>query len=57
MPFIDPEAVVTDFVIDEYSDGDPDRYRAKAGNEELINALLSQAQTGQGGAQQPQQTM
>lgn len=43
IPFIDPEAVVTDFVIEEYSDGDPDRYRAKEGNEELINALLSQA--------------
>lgn len=43
MPFIDPEAVATDFVIDEYSDGDPDRYKRKAGQEELIDALLGQA--------------
>ena len=29
MPFIDPQAVVDKFVIDEYSDGDPDKFKAK----------------------------
>ena len=48
MPFIDPEAVVTDFVIEEYSEGDPDRYKRKESQEELIEALLGQAQAGQG---------
>ena len=46
MPFIDPEAVVQDFVIDEYAGGDPDRYRTKQGQENLVNALLGQAQQG-----------
>lgn len=46
MPFIDPEAVVQDFVIDEYAGGDPDRYKTKQGQEDLVNALLGQAQQG-----------
>lgn len=29
MPFIDPETVVKDFVIDEYGGNDPDRYKRK----------------------------
>lgn len=40
MPFTNPEAVVNDFVIDEYSDGDPDRYKAKKGQEEMMQSLL-----------------
>jgi hypothetical protein len=43
MPFIDPEAVVTDFILEEYSDGDPDRYKRKEGQEEMIEAMLGQA--------------
>lgn len=43
LPFIDPEAVVNDFLIEEYADGDPDRYKKKAGQEEMLNALMSQA--------------
>ena len=43
MPFTDPEAVVNDFVIEEYSDGDPDKYKAKKGQEEMMQALLGQA--------------
>lgn len=48
LPFIDPEAVVNDFVIDEYSDGDPDRYKRKEGMDDLINQMMSQV--GGGGA-------
>lgn len=40
MPFIDPEAVVSDFVIEEYADGDPDRYKRKGSQQELVDALL-----------------
>lgn len=47
MPFIDPETVVDDFVLEEYSDGDPDRYKKKQGQDELIQALLGQAGQGQ----------
>lgn len=43
MPFIDPEAVVSDFIIEEYSQGDPDRYKKKEGQDEMIQAMLSQA--------------
>ena len=54
MPFIDPESVVTDFVIDEYSDGNPDKYKRKGDNQELINSMLGQA--GAGGTTQIPQT-
>ncbi len=40
LPFTDPEAVATDFVIEEFADGDPDRYKAKKGQEEMMQALL-----------------
>ena len=43
MPFIDPEAVVTDFVIEEYAGGDPDRYKSKKGQEEMLASLMSVA--------------
>mgnify|MGYP001606134634 FL=1 len=43
MPFTDPEAVANDFVIEEYADGDPDRYKAKKGQEEMMASLLGQA--------------
>lgn len=52
MPFIDPEAVVQDFVIEEYSDGQPERYRNKnADSDEMMQALLGQAQGTQGAPQ------
>ncbi len=42
LPFVDPEAVANDFVIEEYAQGDPDRYKKKGGSDELIDALLGQ---------------
>ena len=50
MPFTDPEAVINDFVIEEYSGGDPDRYKAKKGQEEMMQSLLGMA-----GKEQPMQ--
>lgn len=40
MPFTNPEAVVNDFVIEEYAGGDPDRYKAQKGQEEMMQALM-----------------
>ncbi len=50
LPFTDPEAVATDFVIEEFAEGDPDRYKAKKGQEEMMSALLGMV------GQQPEQT-
>ncbi len=54
MPFTNPEAVVNDFVIEEYAEGDPERYRAK---EQMDNSQAMQAMFGltkQGGVNNPQ---
>ena len=40
LPFTDPEAVATDLVIEEFSDGDPDRFKRKKGQEEMMQALM-----------------
>lgn len=40
-PYTDPEAVVDDFVIDEFADGDPERYRRK-GNSDMLNSVMGQ---------------
>ncbi len=37
-PFTDQKNVVEDFVIDEFSDGDPDRYKRKG---EMLNQVMS----------------
>ncbi len=50
LPFVNPEAVVNDFVIDEYAKGNPDKYKAKKGQEEVINTMLGLAKNNpQGG--------
>jgi hypothetical protein len=46
VPYTDQKAVVDDFVIEEFSDGDPDRYRIK---ENDMNAMMQAAMTGQMG--------
>ncbi len=40
-PFIDQEAVVDDFIIDEFADGDPDRYKRKSGPMGNVNDMMS----------------
>jgi len=47
MPFVDVQNVVQDFVIDEYAEGDPDRYTSKGDQADMMQALLGQAQQGQ----------
>lgn len=43
-PYTDQEAVVQDFVIDEYSDGDPDRYKRKENEQDLLGSVLNLGQ-------------
>lgn len=45
MPFTDPQAVANDFVIEEYSEGDPDKYKSKKGQEEIMQSLMGLAGT------------
>ena len=44
IPFVDAEAVATDFVIEEYAKGDPERYKSKKGQEEMLAAMMSVAE-------------
>jgi hypothetical protein len=53
MPFIDPQAVVEKFVLEEYSDGDPDEFKRKTQPGQDPNALLNSAMGQQSG--QPNQ--
>lgn len=46
LPFVDAQAVVNDFVIEEYSDGDPDRYKSKKDPQEAMDALMGQMKDG-----------
>lgn len=46
-PYTDQEAVVTDFVIEKFSDGDPDRYKAKQ-NPAQMDEMLQAVMGGQG---------
>lgn len=39
-PFTDQEAVVEDFVIDEFSDGDPERYKKKGNSNEMLASVM-----------------
>lgn len=36
VPFVDQEAVVEDFVIEEFADGDPDRYKSKGQPQQMM---------------------
>lgn len=45
-PYVDMEAVVNDFVIDEFADGDPDKYKKKGD----VNTLMSGMMGNMGGA-------
>lgn len=48
-PYVDMKTVVDDFVIDEFAEGDPDRYKAKGSINDMMSAVMGQqAQKGQG---------
>ncbi len=43
MPFIDPQAVVDKFILDEYSDGDPEKFKKKTQpGQDLLGAAMGQ---------------
>lgn len=54
-PFTDPQAVATDFVIEEYGGDDPDRYKRKGPplSGDMLNAIMNQGKGGPPGAQAP----
>lgn len=54
MPYINPQAVVDKFVLEEYSDGDPDEFKRQVAPGQDPNALLDSAM-GQNGQQLGQQ--
>lgn len=41
MPYVDMEAVVNDFIIDEFADGDPDKYKKKGDVNELMGGMMN----------------
>lgn len=41
-PFTNQKNVAEDFVIDEFSDGDPDRYKASSDPNAMLNAMMGQ---------------
>lgn len=49
-PYVDMETVVNDFVIDEFADGDPDKYKKKGDVNELMGGMMGSM----GGAQPAQ---
>lgn len=59
MPFINPEAVVDKFVLEEYSDGDPDEFKPTDQQKEqqknqMLNTMMGQGSGGSMPSQQPQ---
>ncbi|HEY9826360.1 MAG TPA: hypothetical protein V6D19_13005 [Stenomitos sp.] len=44
-PYTDQKAVVEDFVIEEFSDGDPDRYKKKTGENDMLNSIMQIPET------------
>lgn len=44
-PYVDMEAIVNDFVIEEYSEGDPERYKAKQSQQDpMLQAIMGNNQ-------------
>lgn len=46
-PYVDMEAVVDKFILEEYSDGDPDKFKAKAEQNEMMGAMMGGKVEGQ----------
>lgn len=44
LPYTDPEAVVNDFIIEPFSDGDPSKYKRKPNTMDLPNAIMGNSQ-------------
>ncbi len=51
-PFTDRKAVVDDFAIEEYGGDDPDRYKIKGNQQDMLNSMGMMGNNGQGGPPQ-----
>jgi hypothetical protein len=47
LPFTDPKAVVDKLVIEEYSEGNPDEFKAKGNQQDMLNQIMGVAQQAQ----------
>jgi len=48
MPYINPQAVVDKYVLEEFSDGDPDQFKKpEGGNQDMISQIMGQKPTGE----------
>ncbi len=54
-PFVDMKNVVDDFVIDEFAEGDPERYRLKGNVNDLMSSVMGGAPQGPETPSQPQE--
>lgn len=53
-PYVDQEAVIDKFVLEEYSDGDPDQFKKKPGDpNQMLNTMMGQAPQQGAQVQQP----
>ena len=48
LPFVDLEAVANKFVIEEYSEGDPDEFKKKGDNNAMLDQIMPQINAGAG---------
>lgn len=42
-PYVDQQAVIDEYVLDEYSDGDPDKFKKKIDPNEMLNSIMGGA--------------
>jgi hypothetical protein len=54
-PYLDMEKVVQDFVIDEYTDGDPEKYKSKASAQDIMSMVTGQGSPAGGSVAKPPQ--
>lgn len=53
-PYVDQQAVVDKFVLEEFSDGDPDEFKKKATDNEMLASIMGQTPGAPGVVAQPQ---
>ncbi len=52
-PYVNMENVIEDFIIEEFSDGDPDRYKSKQSAQDIMGQIMGQQNTPSAPKQQP----
>ena len=55
-PYVDQQAVIDKFILEDYSDGDPDEFKKKQSPNDMLNAIMGQeTMSGEQVVQPPQQ--